>query len=96
MARILVVDDDRELLEMMRTVLERGAVAAEQNAQIDGGEQPFVWIDDNRIGPLAPVQYRPLLRQYGRGPGVRGVDVQPHPVIGAYVGDGVDGVNAGR
>ena len=63
-----------------------------------GQVEPLVRVDRDRVGALEPAEERRGAGRRGRGSAVRAVDVEPHAVLGADVGnrvEGIDGAGAG-
>src|SRR5579864_6184974 len=66
-----------------------------QHADVNGREQPFVRIGDQRIGALAAIENMLEFRRDGGGARVGGVDVQPELVTRGDIGHGLHWIDAG-
>ena len=74
---------------------QRFGMPAIEGAEVEGREQPFVGVHHQRVGALAAGQNVAEFGQHGGGPGIGGIDVQPHLLGGADLGDGRNRVHAG-
>src|SRR5215469_16761622 len=62
-------------------------LAGIKDAAIDGGEEPFVRVDDEGIGTFTARQHPAHIRINGSGAAIGGIDVQPQAVAFAYISD---------
>ena len=94
---------DHRVLQIVGSHLERAAqthaIAHEYGTALERLVQPFVRIERHRVGVLDAGQHRtPAFGERGET-AVRGVNVHPHPVLRADVGDRrkrVDAAGVGR
>ncbi len=76
--------------------LQQIGVPHERGADPDGGRQPFVGVDDGRVGPSQSGEPRGQFGQAGGEQAVGPVDVEPHVGLSGKVGQRVEGIDRPR